>query len=123
MKQPHQDALTSKQEILEIIKQLHVKCGFLDTEHVFMLPINWLNNHEFPDVNVDIAQMFYNTYCTPKSFLAKKDFDSWDLKIHGPRKYHQSFMWTLSLMNAGPRRVLTILSFNIIYFFCEFPPC
>ena len=41
-KQPHQEALTPKQEILEIIKQLHTKCGILDTEHLFMLPINWL---------------------------------------------------------------------------------
>ena len=28
LKQPHQDAFTSKQEILERIKRLHIKCGF-----------------------------------------------------------------------------------------------
>ena len=42
LKQPHQDAFTSKQETLEIIKRLHIKCGFLDTEHLFMLPKTWL---------------------------------------------------------------------------------
>ena len=44
LKQPHQDASTPKQDILERIKRLHIKCGFLDTEHLFMLPINWLNH-------------------------------------------------------------------------------
>ena len=38
LKQPHQDAFTPKQEILEIIKRLHMKCGFLDTENLLMLP-------------------------------------------------------------------------------------
>ena len=40
LKQPIQDAFTSKQYILERIKRLHVKCGFLDTENLFMLPLN-----------------------------------------------------------------------------------
>ena len=40
LKQPHQDASTSKQEILERIKRLHIKCGFLDTEHLFIFHIN-----------------------------------------------------------------------------------
>ena len=42
LKQPHQDTLKSKQETLEIINRLHIKCGFLDTEHLFMLPKTWL---------------------------------------------------------------------------------
>ena len=42
LKQPHHDASTSKQETLERIKWLHIKCGFLDTENLFMIPINWL---------------------------------------------------------------------------------
>ena len=65
LKQPHQDTFTLKQETLEIIKQLHTKCGFLDTEHLFMLPTNWLHHKEVLDVNVDIAQNSYNAYCTP----------------------------------------------------------
>ena len=40
LKQPHQDAFTSKQEISEKIKCLHINCVFLDTEHLFVLPIN-----------------------------------------------------------------------------------
>ena len=83
-----------KQEILKRINRLHIKCGFLDTEYLFMLPINWLNNREVPDVNVDIVQNFYNAYCTPKYFFIEKDFDSWDPKIHGPRNYIQSFYVT-----------------------------
>ena len=40
LKQPHQEDFTPKQEILERIKRLNIKCGFLDNEHLFMLPIN-----------------------------------------------------------------------------------
>ena len=71
MKQPHQDAFTLKQEILEIIKCLHIKCGFLDTEHLSMLPINVLNQYEVPDVNVENVQNLYNAYCTLIYFLLR----------------------------------------------------
>ena len=90
LKQPHQDAITSKQESLERIKRLHIKCCFLDTEHLFMLTINWVEHQELPDVNVEIEKIFYNAYCTEKK-MVEKYFDSWDPKIHGPRKYLQSF--------------------------------
>ena len=42
LKKTHQGPFTSKQETLEIIKRLHIKCGFLDSEHLFLLPKNWL---------------------------------------------------------------------------------
>ena len=38
LKQTYRDLFTSKQQTLEGIKRLHIKCGFLDTEHLFMLP-------------------------------------------------------------------------------------
>ena len=66
LKQPHHDAFTSKQEVLEIIKRSHKNCGLLDTEHLFVLPINWLNRREVPDVNVDILENFYDAYRPPK---------------------------------------------------------
>ena len=91
LKQTHKDTVTSKQEILEIIKRLYIKCGFLDTEHLFILPINWLNHREVPDVNVEIMQNLYNAYRTPKLFFVEKYFDSWDPKIHGPGNYLQIF--------------------------------
>ena len=61
LKQPHQDPFTPKQETLERIKRLHRKCGFLDTEHLSMLTINWLTHSKVTDVNVEIAQNLYNT--------------------------------------------------------------
>ena len=64
LKQPHQDAFTSKQETLEIIKRLNIKCGFLYTETLFMLPNNWLEYQKLSFVNVDITQNFYDAYCT-----------------------------------------------------------
>ena len=63
LKQPHQDVFTSKQENLERIKRLHIKCGFLDTEHLFMLPKTWLEYQQYADVHVEITQNFYNASC------------------------------------------------------------
>ena len=63
----------------------------MDTEHLFMLPINWLNHHEVTDVNVEIVQNLYNAYSTPKSFFVDKDSDSWDQKIHVVCNDLQSF--------------------------------
>ena len=89
MKQPHQDALTPKQETLERIKRLNIQCGFLDTEHLFMLPKTCLEYQQYEDVHVAITQNSYNAYCTPKSFFVEKDFESWDPKIHGSCKLLQ----------------------------------
>ena len=47
LKQPHQDAFKRKQETLEIIKRLHINCGFLGTEHLFMLPKTWLEYQQY----------------------------------------------------------------------------
>ena len=69
LKQPRQDAFTLKQEHLERINLLHIKCGFLDNKNLFMLNINGLKYHEVLDVNVDITQNLYNVNCTPISFL------------------------------------------------------
>ena len=73
------------------MKHLYINCGFLDTENLFMLPISWLNHPKDPDVEVEIVQNLYNTYCMPKSFFVEKYFDSWDPKIHVPRNYIQIF--------------------------------
>ena len=55
-----------------------------------MLPINWLNHRGVPDVKVEIVQILYNAFRTPKTFV-EKDLDSWDPKIHGPNNYLHSF--------------------------------
>ena len=114
LKTPHQGAFTSKQEIFEIIKSLHIKCGFLDNEHLFTILINWLNHREVPDMNVEIAQNLYNAYCTPKSFLLRKI-----LKVGIPKStvlvvVFRILLWLLSLINAGPRRVIHMQIFEIV---------
>ena len=101
LKQPYQDAFISKQEILERIKSLHIKRGFLYTEHLFMLPINWLNHHKVSDVNMKIVQNFYNAYCTPKPFFVEKYFDGWDSIVHGPCNYLQSFYVAAFINKCG----------------------
>ena len=63
----------------------------MDTEHLFMLHLNWLEYQEVPDVNMEIARNLYNAYCTPKHVFVERYFDRWDPKIHGPYNYLQSF--------------------------------
>ena len=91
LKKTHQGPFTSKQETLERIKMLHIKCGFLDTQHLFMINKTWLEYLQYKEVEVDITENLYNANCTPKSFFVEKYFESWDPKIHGPRNYLQSF--------------------------------
>ena len=112
LKQTHQDAFTPKQEILEIIKHLHIKCGFLDDEHLLMLPIKWLNHCEVPAVNVDIVQNLYNAYCTPTYIFVKKYFNSWDPKIQGPRNYIQSFYVAALIDKWGTTKHYTLAMFR-----------
>ena len=91
MKQTHQDTFTSKQETLERINRLHIKCGFLGTEHLFMLPKTWLEYQQYVGVHVEITQHIYNAYCKHKYLFVDKYFEIWDPKIHCPRNYLQSF--------------------------------
>ena len=67
LNQPHQDTFTPKQETLERIKRLHIKCGFLYNEYLFMLPKTWLEYQQYEDAHMAITQNLYNTYCTPKN--------------------------------------------------------
>ena len=101
LEKPHQDAFTSKQEALEIIKRLHIKCGFFDTEHLFMIPKTWLEYQQYKDVQVEITKNLYNTYCMPRSFYVEKYFESWDTKIYGQH----------SLMNAGTKIIIHLQCF------------
>ena len=71
LKKTHQGPFISKQETLERIKRLHIKCGFLDTEHLFMIPKTWLEYLQYEEVDVDITENLYNTNCTPKYFLRR----------------------------------------------------
>ena len=80
-----------KPDILERTNSLHKRCGFLDTEHLFMLTINWLKHRKVLDVNVDILENLHNAYRMPKSFFVEKYFEGWYPKIHGPCNYLQSF--------------------------------
>ena len=90
-KTTHQGPFTPKQQALERIKRLHIKCGFLDTEHLFMLPKTWLEYIQYEEVDLDISENLYNANCTPKYFFVEKDFKSWDPKIHGPCNHLQGF--------------------------------
>ena len=101
LKQHHQDASTSKQEALERINKLHIKCGFLDTEHLVVLPKTWLEYLQYEDVHVAITQNLYNAYCMPKYFYVEKDFESWYPKIHGPHNYLQSFYVAALIEKCG----------------------
>ena len=73
------------------------------------------NNHEVPDVNVDIAQNFIMPTVRQNMFLLRK------ILIVGIPKstvlviIFRVFMWPLSLMNAGPRRISHLQCFEMAY--------
>ena len=87
---------------------------FLNTDNLFMIPINWSDHHKVPDVNVDIAQNFHNAYCTPKYVLLR------NISIVGISKsmvlviIFRVFMLLLSLMNSGPLRIIHLQCFKMV---------
>ena len=112
LKKNHQNSSTSKINKLESIKQLHINCGFLNTEHLYMLIINWLNHHKVPGVNVDIAQNLYNDYCTLKSFYYFILFYSLYPKIHSPHNYLQSFYVAVLIDECGTANHFSLAMFQ-----------
>ena len=43
-------------------------CGFLDSEHLFMLPKTWLEYLQYKEVDAEISENLYNANCTPICF-------------------------------------------------------
>ena len=112
MKQTHQDVFTRKQETLERINWLHIKCGFLDNEHLFMPPKISLEYQQYADVHVEITQHFYNADCTQKFVFVEKDFESWDPKSHGPCNYLQSFYVAALIEECGTEKYYPLAMFR-----------
>ena len=114
LKQPHQDTFTSKKQVLEIIKHLHIKCGFLDTEHLFILPSNWLDYRKVLDVNVEIVKNSITPTVRQNHVLLR------NISIVGIPKstvlviIFGVFMWPLSLINMGPQRIFHLQCFEMV---------
>ena len=94
MKKNLQGPFTSKQENLEEIKLLHIKCEFLDIEHLFMIPKTWLEFLQYEEIDVEITDNLYNSNCTPKYIFVEKYLETYDPKIYAPCNYLQSFCVT-----------------------------
>ena len=54
-------------------------------------------------IGEEIYENLQNAYCTPLDFFVENFFDNWYPEIHGPRNYFQSFIWLISLKNAGKK--------------------
>ena len=104
LKQTHEDAFPLKQENSKGIKRLHINCGFLDNEHVFMLPKTSLKYQQYEDVHVEITQNLYNAYSMTKSFFVEKYFEIWDPQIHSPRTYIQIFYVAYLIEECGTKK-------------------
>ena len=61
---------------------------------------------------MEITQNLYNAYYTPKSFYVEKYFESWDPKIHGPRKYLQIFYVAALIDECGNKNHYTLAMFR-----------
>ena len=101
MKKTHQGPFTPKQENVDRIKLLHIKCGFLDTEHLFMLPKNLVR---IPTILRKLMLIFCKIYIIPT--LRKKLFLLRNISRVRIQKstvfviIFIVFMWPLLLMNA-----------------------
>ena len=114
LKQPHQNAFTSKQETFEIIKRLHIKCGFLDTENLLILPKKLVRISRICGCSCINYAKFLYAYCTPKYCFAEKYF-----KVGIPKSMvliiiFRVFMWPLSLRDAGPRSIIHLQRFKMV---------
>ena len=114
LKQPHKDAFTSKQNILERIKHLHIKCSFLDIEHVFMLTKTYLNINNMRMFmwklrKISIMPTIHQTLFVLRNIL-----------IVGIPKYtvlviiFRVFVWPFTLMNVGPRSIIHLQCFEMV---------
>ena len=70
----HQGPFASKQETLEKIKQIHIKCGLLDAAHLFKLHKTWLEYLQNEKLDVEISETLYNDNCTQKSYFVEEYF-------------------------------------------------
>ena len=78
----HQGPFASKQKTLEIIKRSHIKCGFLNAEHLLMIPKTWLKIYKMSN----LMRRFQKLYIMPivhKIFFLKGIFR--DLRSQNPQ--------------------------------------
>ena len=68
-KKNHAGAWTSKKEVLETIKKLHLKCGNEHYEYLYILPLRWLYLLQFERIGEEIYENLQNAYCTPLAFF------------------------------------------------------
>ena len=60
LKKNHAGPLTSKKEVLETIKKLHLKCGYEHYEELYILPSRWLYLLQFRKINEEIYENSLN---------------------------------------------------------------
>ena len=77
-----------------------------------MLPKHWLEYLQYEEDDVEITENLYSANCTPKSFFVQKDFESWNLKIHGPRNYIQSFYLASIIDECGTKKYYQLAMFR-----------
>ena len=106
MKKTHAGPWTSKKEVLETIKTLHLKCVNEHYEHLYILPSIWLCLLQFETIGEEIYENLQNAYFTPLEFFVEKNFDIWDHKIHAPRYYLQSFYLAALIQKRGKKIII-----------------
>ena len=77
-----------------------------------MLPINWLNHRELPDVNVEIVKNSITLTLRQNQFFVEKYFDSCDPKIHGPSNYLLGFYVASLIDKSGTTKHYPLAMFR-----------
>ena len=115
LKKTHAGPWTSRKEVLETIKKLHLKCGNEHYEHLYILPSRWLYLLQFEKIGEEIYESLQNAYCTPLEFFVEKNFDIWDPEIHGPRNYLQSFYLAALIQKFGKKSIIHFQSIKMVF--------
>ena len=116
LKKNHAIPWTSKKDVLEIIKTLHLNCGNEQYEHLYILPSRWLWLLQFETIGEEFYENLQNAYCTPLEFFVEKKFNIWDPEIHGPRNYLQSFYLAAFIQKCRGKTALSICRYSKWYF-------
>ena len=103
-KKKHAGPWTSKKEVLETNKKLHLKCGNEHYEHLYIFPSRWLCLLQFETIGEEIYENLQNAYFTPLEFFVETNFDIWDPEIHGPCNYLQSFYLADLIQKFGGKK-------------------
>ena len=85
------------------IKKLHLKFGYDNYEHLYILTLRLIYSLQFEKIGEEIYENLQNAYCTPLEFFVENNFENWDPEKHGPHNCLQSFYLAALIKKCGEK--------------------